>query len=104
MKGHSFDDIYAVVVRIPSGFVATYGQVARLAGLPGRARLVGYALNALPDGSTLPWHRVINAQGRISLRSGGSPADELQRVKLESEGITFDHNDRISLERFLWRP
>ena len=96
--------IYAVVGRIPGGYVATYGQVAGLAGLPGRARLVGYALNALAGRSTIPWHRVVNAQGRISPRSCGSNADMEQRLRLEHEGVIFDAGGRISLERFLWRP
>jgi len=96
--------IYAVVGRIPEGSVATYGQVASLAGLPGRARLVGYALSALAGRSTIPWHRVVNAQGRISLRSCGSDAGMEQRLRLEHEKISFDASGRIPLERFLWRP
>jgi len=96
--------IYAVVGRIPEGSVATYGQVAGLAGLPGRARLVGYALNALAGGSTIPWQRVVNAQGRISPRSCGSDAAMEQRLRLEQEGVNFDASGRIPLERFLWRP
>src|SRR5512133_2284608 len=96
--------IYAVVSRIPEKSVATYGQVASLAGLPGRARLVGYALSALAGKSTLPWHRVVNAQGRISSRSCGSDADREQRLRLEHEGVSFDAGGRIPLERFLWRP
>lgn len=104
MTGNRFAGIYAVVARIPAGCVATYGQVARHAGLPGRARLVGYALNALPHGSPLPWHRVVNAQGRISLRSDCGGGDELQRVRLECEGIVFDSHGRIPLARFQWRP
>ena len=96
--------IYAVVARIPEGSVATYGQVARLAGLPGRARLVGYALGALPDRSSIPWHRVVNAQGRVSPRSGGSDADLEQRLRLEHEGVRFDSGGHISLDRFQWRP
>jgi methylated-DNA-protein-cysteine methyltransferase-like protein len=96
--------IYAVVGRIPEGSVATYGQVAGLAGLPGRARLVGYALNALAGGSAIPWQRVVNALGRISPRSCGSDADMEQRLRLEQEGVSFDAGGRIPLERFLWRP
>ena len=96
--------IYAVVSRIPEGRVATYGQVAGLAGLPGRARLVGYALSALAGRSTIPWHRVVNAEGRISSRSCGSDADLEQRLRLEHEGVSFDAGGRIHLERFLWRP
>ena len=83
--------------------MATYGQVARLAGLPGKARLVGYALSALADKS-IPWHRVINARGEISPRSGGNPADELQRLRLESEGVEFDPHGRTLLGRYQWRP
>jgi len=100
----SYLAIYAVVGRIPVGSVATYGQVAALAGLPGRARLVGYALNALAGRSTIPWQRVVNARGRISPRSCGSDADAEQRMRLEHEGIQFDAGGRIPLERFLWRP
>lgn len=96
--------IYAVVGRIPAGSVATYGQVAALAGLPGRARLVGYALSALSGRSNLPWHRVVNAQGHISARSCGSDADMEQRLRLEHEGVSFDAGGRIPLERFQWRP
>ena len=90
--------------RIPEGRVATYGQVAGLAGMPGGARLVGYALSALRGRSAMPWHRVVNAGGRISVRSGGSSADLLQRLRLEEEGVQFDGRDRISLDRYLWRP
>jgi methylated-DNA-protein-cysteine methyltransferase-like protein len=100
----SYLTIYAVVGRIPEGRVATYGQVAKLAGLPGRARLVGYALSALAGRSTIPWHRVVNAQGRISPRSCGSDDDQEQRLRLEHEGVSFDAGGRIPLERFLWHP
>lgn len=93
--------IYAVVRRIPHGRVATYGQVAVKAGLPGRARQVGYALHALPAGSRVPWHRVINARGRISLRS--RPGPELsQRMLLEREGVRFDAGGAVDLRRFGW--
>ena len=98
-----YQAIYSVVRRIPEGRVATYGQVARLAGQPGRARLVGYALSALRDGIPVPWHRVVNAQGRISGRSDGSAAALEQRLRLESEGVQFDGAGRISLQRFLWQ-
>ena len=95
--------IYAVVRRIPRGRVATYGQVARLAGLSGHARQVGYALHALPDGSAGPWHRVINAQGRVSARRDPG-SDDLQRQLLEREGIHFDERGRADLGCFQWRP
>jgi methylated-DNA-protein-cysteine methyltransferase related protein len=95
--------IYAVVRLIPRGRVATYGQVAELAGLPGHARQVGYALNALPDGTTVPWHRVLNARGEVSLRS--EPGAELsQRMLLEREGVRFDARGRVALKRVAWRP
>ena len=67
--------VHSVVSRIPRGRVATYGQVARLAGIPGQARLVGYALNALHEGTAIPWHRVVNAKGTVSARSSGSGHD-----------------------------
>jgi methylated-DNA-protein-cysteine methyltransferase-like protein len=98
------DLILAVVARIPKGRVATYGQIARLAGLPGHARLVGYALHALPEHSRVPWHRVINAKGRISLRSDGLGHDQLQRALLQRERVRFNAQGVISLERFQWRP
>jgi methylated-DNA-protein-cysteine methyltransferase-like protein len=98
-----YQAIYAVVQQIPAGRVATYGQVARLAGLPGQARLVGYALSALKGQLPVPWHRVVNAQGRISCRSDSGSADQEQRLRLENEGVCFDELERIPLERFLWQ-
>ncbi|MBU5614927.1 MGMT family protein [Geomonas azotofigens] len=98
----TYRNIYAVVSRIPLGQVATYGQIASLAGLPGHARQVGYALSALND-AAIPWHRVINAKGEISPRSGGGH-DELQRLRLEAEGVLFDARGRIALQRYRWRP
>lgn len=89
-----------MVRRIPRGRVATYGQVAQLAGLPGRARQVGYALHALRDGTGIPWQRVVNAAGKISQRPLGALT---QRIHLEREGIAFDAAGRISLARFGWR-
>jgi methylated-DNA-protein-cysteine methyltransferase related protein len=99
----AYERIYAVVRKIPSGRVATYGQVAALAGLPGHARQVGYALHALPDHSTVPWHRVVNAQGRISLRGAQSGSDLPQRFRLEAEGVAFDGGGRIALARYGWK-
>src|SRR5216110_2605561 len=96
-----YQDIYAVIRRIPRGRVATYGQIATLAGLDGHARQVGYALHALPSGSGLPWHRVINAKGEISPRSAGD-SHELQRMLLEAEGVKFDLAGRVELKRFRW--
>jgi methylated-DNA-protein-cysteine methyltransferase-like protein len=93
--------IYAVVKRIPRGRVATYGQVATIAGLDGHARQVGYALHDLPDGIDVPWHRVINAKGEISPRSAGD-SHELQRMLLEEEGVQFDLAGRVALKRYRW--
>ena len=100
-SGDRWQRVYRVVRRIPRGRVATYGQVARLAGLGGNARQVGYALHALPEFSNVPWHRVINARGEISLpRASG--ADVTQRLKLEREGVKFDGRGRVDLKVFGW--
>lgn len=96
--------IYRVVRRIPAGRVATYGQVAWLAGLPGQARLVGYAMHAAAADDLVPWHRVVNAQGGISARSDGPGASVLQRLRLEQEAVVFDARGRIALEQFRWTP
>jgi methylated-DNA-protein-cysteine methyltransferase-like protein len=93
--------IHDIVSRVPRGRVATYGQVARLAGLPGHARLVGYALHALPANTSVPWQRVVNAQGGISTPGG---PDARQRRVLEREGVRFDDRGRIPLATFQWRP
>ena len=98
-----YERIYAVVRRIPPGRVATYGQVAELAGLGGQPRMAGYALHALPDHTTVPWHRVINAQGRVSLRADGEGSGLRQRFLLEEEGVEFDLSGRVSLKRFGWK-
>ncbi len=94
--------IYQVAAQIPFGKVATYGQIARLAGLPGHARLVGYALHNLPADMDVPWQRVINAQGRISLPKD-SGAYDIQRALLEQEQIVFER-ERIDLSKYQWKP
>ncbi len=96
-----YEKFYAVVKRIPRGRVATYGQVAELAGLPGRARQVGYALHKTPEARELPWQRVLNAQGRVSLTGKGGT--EQQRL-LEAEGVVFAEKGRLSLKRYRWSP
>ena len=86
---------------IPAGKVASYGQVAAEAGLPRRARLVGRVLAGREEGTELPWHRVVNASGGISVRDGGEAE---QRRRLRSEGVEFQANGRIDLKRFGWKP
>jgi len=96
-----WEQIYAVVKQIPQGKVATYGQIATLAGYYRQARQVGYALHAVPS-DDIPWHRVINAQGRISLNleMGGA----VQRKLLEDEGVVFSPAGVISLHTYQWQP
>ncbi len=98
-----FTRLLAVVRRIPRGRVASYGQVATVAGLRHYARHVGYALHGLPEGTPLQWHRVVNARGAISLR-GFDGAGETQLLRLAAEGVEFDARGRVDLERFGWRP
>jgi methylated-DNA-protein-cysteine methyltransferase related protein len=101
----AYERIYEVVRAIPRGRVATYGQVAFLAGMPGHARQVGYALHSLPEGSAAetPWHRVLNARGEVSQRALPG-ADERQRRLLRREGVRFDQRGRVDLRRYGWQP
>src|SRR5262245_60795526 len=105
----ALERIWKAVAAIPRGEVASYGGIARRAGLPRRARLVGHALKVAPASLKLPWHRVLNAQGRISLPAG-SKAHRLQRRLLEEEGVVF-RNGRVDLrggpldlDALLWKP
>lgn len=91
------EKIWQWVHAIPRGKVATYGQIATLADQPRQARLVGRIMGRLPDGTKLPWHRVINAQGRLS-----SPNKKRQQSLLESEGVTFI-GGRVNLKNYQWR-
>lgn len=103
MIKHPFTlSVIKVICSIPRGLVSTYGGVARMAGNARAARQVARILHSSSQKENLPWHRVINQEGRISLRplQGG---DE-QRVLLEQEGVVFDASGRIDLKRFLWRP
>jgi methylated-DNA-protein-cysteine methyltransferase-like protein len=95
--------IYDVVRRVPRGKVATYGQIATIAGLDGQARQVGYAMAAVGRASAVPWQRVINAQGRISMRGEGPAGSIIQQQLLEREGVIFD-GGRVDLARFGWKP
>ncbi|RLQ23696.1 methylated-DNA--[protein]-cysteine S-methyltransferase [Seongchinamella sediminis] len=91
--------IWQVVALIPAGKVATYGDVAAQAGLARGARRVGRALKMLPGDTRIPWHRVLNAQGRISLPAG-SASQYTQRERLEAEGVLFKTNGAVDLRRF----
>ncbi len=95
--------IWQVIAAIPEGYVASYGQVARLAGLGRGARQVGAALRKLPPGSRIPWHRVINAGGKISLPPG-SQGHRTQRERLEAEGVRFNERGKVDLRTFGWKP
>jgi methylated-DNA-protein-cysteine methyltransferase-like protein len=99
----SYRRIYAAVRKIPRGRVTTYGAIARLAGLPRQPRLVGYALHALTSASNLPWHRVINAQGRLSLVRDGKSSGITQAMLLEREGVRVAGGSRVSLKEFGWK-
>lgn len=96
-----FDQVYKLVRQIPPGQVSSYGAIARMLGNPRAARTVGWALHSLPEGSDVPWHRVINGQGRIALdRYGGG---DLQRAMLESEGVEFNERGFVDWARFGWK-
>lgn len=95
--------VLAVVARIPEGKLATYGQVALLAGFAGRPRQVGMVLKGLPEGNALPWHRVVNAQGYIPSRGRWWGAEEQAR-RLTAEGIAVDRFGQLDLPTHRWNP
>ena len=95
--------IYRAVMRIPPGRVATYGQIARVAGMPRHHRQVGRALRGLVDDGLVPWHRVVNASGAVSLRSADGSAEREQRERLAREGVTVDARGKVALARFQWK-
>ena len=103
-KQNTFSEIYARVKKIPFGRVATYGQISALVSIGLPARIVGYALNVIPDGSDIPWHRVINRKGEISYSPSRNQHDSLQKQLLEQEGIVFTTPGGIDLDKYLWRP
>lgn len=96
--------IYEVVKQIPAGSVATYGDIAQLAGLPRHARLVGYSLNALPEASDVPWYRVVNSQGQLSLAKLSPAGATEQYERLAQEGVEFTTQGRVQLKNYRWRP
>jgi len=97
-----YQRVIAIIKNIPEGKVATYGQIATYAGNPRAARQVSFILHSSSEKENLPWHRVINSKGSISLKPGHGY--ELQKQMLKKEGITFKENDCIDLKRFLWIP
>lgn len=103
MKPGFFERVYRLVRQIPAGKVASYGQIAALLGHPQAARTVGWALSALPADqvAAVPWQRVINSAGRISISRADLSAD-LQRALLEAEGVEFDERGYVDLHRFGW--
>ncbi len=96
--------IYALVRRVPPGRVATYGQIASLAGLGRHARLVGYALSRLAEDSDVPWHRIVNAKGSISTRAGDSYHERRQHELLRTEGVVFRRDGAVDLDLYRWVP
>lgn len=98
----NLEKILVTVQSIPAGKVATYGQIADLAGLPGRARLVGKALGNVPKGMQVPWHRVIRSSGQIAFPIGSDTANE-QKGKLQTENVVVN-GLRIKLKEFQWQP
>src|SRR5260221_6938538 len=97
-RSRTYDRIYRIVARIPRGRVATYGQIAALAGLPHAPRVAGYALRALPAGSPVPWHRVVAAGGRLALARLDPDGAPTQRPRPQHEGARFDGRGRGELE------
>ena len=102
MVNENYSRIWETVQQIPQGKVATYGQIADLAGLPGRARLVGKALGLAPSNVRLPWFRVINSQGKISFPLGSEHFDKQRALLQEEEVVVL--NGRVRLKDFQWQP
>lgn len=100
MSSTLFNKIYEIILKIPKGKVATYGQIAAMAGNPRAARVVGWVLNSLPNDADVPWHRVINSKGTSSLPLESQR--KLQQALLEGEGVIFDKNSQVELEIFQW--
>jgi methylated-DNA-protein-cysteine methyltransferase-like protein len=96
-----FEQVYRLVRLLPSGRVTSYGALARMLGNPRAARTVGWALHSLPNGSDVPWHRVVNTRGRVSTTCIEHGADR-QRQLLEAEGVIFDESGKLDWDRFGW--
>lgn len=95
-----YNRVYALIARIPEGQVTTYGDLARMLGRPRNARLVGWAMRRCPEG--VPWYRVVNSQGRLSVRARYPDGKLMQQALLEEEGVVFDAEGRIDLEKYAW--
>ena len=95
---NTFQKIYDIICTIPAGQVATYGQIATLAGYPRNARVVGYALHGLSD-MTIPWHRVVAKNGVLNMRCCTDGDINIQRILLEGEGVSFTLDGRVDLEK-----
>ena len=96
-----FQQVYSLVSLVPYGRVASYGQIASLLGQPRAARTVGWALHGLPEGSSVPWHRIINNQGRIT-NSNREDSIQQQRSLLEAEGVVFGPDGRADMSQYRW--
>ncbi|MFI3326710.1 MAG: MGMT family protein [Clostridia bacterium] len=97
-----YEKVYEIVRQIPMGKVATYGQIAMLAGSPRASRAVGFALHKNPDPSTIPCHRVVNRQGKLAEAFVFGGINE-QRIRLENEAVTFADENHVDMEECLWR-
>ncbi len=97
-----YDKVYEIVKKIPKGNVATYGQIAFLCGSPKASRAVGYALHANPDPENIPCHRVVNREGNLAKAFVFGGINE-QRIRLENEGIIFYEDEKVDLEKYIWK-
>ncbi len=97
-----YQRVVRLIKNIPKGKVATYGQIAEYAGNRRAAREVSYILHSSSEKENLPWQRVINSKGRISMKPGRGY--ELQKQLLQDEGVVFDEEDRVDFDKFLWQP
>lgn len=100
---NAYQLIYASVLQIPAGKVATYGDIAAMAGMPNHARMVGYALYNLVEDSPVPWQRIVNSQGVCSVGKARPGRDVEQRKLLEAEGVAFKANGRVDLKRYRYQ-
>jgi methylated-DNA-protein-cysteine methyltransferase related protein len=98
-----FEKVYSIIIQIPTGKVATYGQIAALLGNPRGARTVGWAMKSAPENMKLPCHRVVNRLGTLA-PSGVFGGEEIQRIMLKSEGVSFKEDGTIDMKKNIWKP